>query len=289
LYDTMSASRWLVHGLTFLAALGLYFFLRHVRRLDTARLREQQRLAVLVNERTSELRELASYLMTAQEDERARLARELHDELGGLLSTIKLDLARARRQGEVSAAMLERLQSIDKRLNDGIALKRRIIENLRPSALDQLGLTDSLSLLCRESAELLGLPVHQDLEAISMARDRELTVYRLVQEALTNVAKYARASEVWVRCRREGDDVLVEVSDDGQGFDAGKVVAGQHGLAGMRLRMEAHGGSIQVQSSPGQGTKIQGRLRALPREGEEQEAALASALQPRPGVDHGSS
>jgi signal transduction histidine kinase len=278
LYDTMSASRWLVHGLTLLVALGLYFFLRHVRLLDAARLREQQRLAVLVNERTSELRELASYLMTAQEDERGRLARELHDELGGLLSTIKLDLARARRQGEVSAAMLERLQSIDKRLNDGIALKRRIIENLRPSALDQLGLTDSLSLLCRESAELLGVPVHEDLEAISMARDRELTVYRLVQEALTNIAKYAHASEVWVRCRRDGDEVVVEVSDDGKGFDAGKMAVGQHGLAGMRLRMEAHGGSIQVQSSPGHGTKIQGRMRALPRRGEEAEAPANTQL-----------
>ncbi len=277
LYDTMSASRWLVHGLTSLVALGLYVFLRQVGLLDAARVREQQRLKVLVDERTAELRELASYLMTAQEDERGRLARELHDELGGLLSTIKLDLARARRQGEVSAAMLERLQSIDTRLNDGIALKRRIVENLRPSALDQLGLTDSLSLLCRESAELLGVPVHEDLEAISMARDRELTVYRLVQEALTNVAKYAQASEVWVRCRRDGDDVQVEVSDNGKGFDAGKMAVGQHGLAGMRLRMEAHGGSIQVQSSPGQGTKIQGRMRALPREGEEQEAALARA------------
>ncbi len=266
LYDTMSASRWVVHGLTLLVALGLYVFMRLVMRLDTARLREQQRLELQVAERTDELRELASHLITAQEDERGRLARELHDELGALLSTIKLDLARAKRVGEVPAAALDRLQSIDQRLNDGVALKRRIIENLRPSALEHLGLIDSVSLLCRESAELLGVPVHEDLEPFSMARDRELTVYRLVQEALTNIAKYAQASEVFVRCRVEGDDAFVEVRDNGRGFEVDKVAVGTHGLAGMRLRMEAHGGSISVQSSPGVGTTVTGRMRALKRE-----------------------
>ena len=285
LYDAMSASRWLVHGLTFLVALGLYVFMRQVVRLDAARLREQQRLESQVAERTSELSELASYLMTAREDERGRLARELHDELGALLSTIKLDLARARRTVDLPAAALERLQSVDKRLNDGIALKRRIIENLRPSALDHLGLTDSLALLCRESAELLGVPVHEDLEAFSMARDRELTVYRLVQEAQTNVAKYARASKVIVRCRRDGGEALVEVSDDGRGFEAGKVAIGQHGLAGMRLRVEAHGGSISVQSSPGHGTTVKARMRALPREAERGAAGVAGVSQTRADAD----
>lgn len=276
LYDTMSASRWLVHGLTFLVALGLYVFMRQVGRLDDARLRERQRLESQVAERTSELSELASYLMTAREDERGRLARELHDELGALLSTIKLDLARTRRIVDLPALAQERLASIDKRLNDGIALKRRIIENLRPSALDHLGLTDSLALLCRESAEVLGVPVHENLEPFSMARDRELTVYRLVQEALTNAAKYAHASAVFVSCRREGDEVVVEVSDDGRGFDPAVVVVGQHGLAGMRLRLEAHGGSIAVQSSPGRGTKVKARMRALPREAETGDAGAAS-------------
>ena len=280
LYDTMSASRWLVHGLTFLVALGLYVFMRQVGRLDAARLREQQRLESQVAERTSELRELATYLMTAREDERGRLARELHDELGALLSTIKLDLARLRRIVDLPALAQERLASIDTRLNDGIALKRRIIENLRPSALDHLGLTDSLALLCRESADALGLPVRESLEAFSMARDRELTVYRLVQEALTNVAKYARASEVFVSCRRDGDEAVVEVSDDGRGFDPAKVAAGQHGLTGMRLRVEAHGGSISVQSSPGRGTRVQARMRALPREAEPGIVAAASVSEP---------
>lgn len=277
LYDTISASRWLVHGLTFLVALGLYVFIRQVGRLDAARLREQQRLESQVSERTGELRELASYLMSAREDERGRLARELHDELGALLSTIKLDLARARRVGDMPTVALERLASIDKRLNDGIALKRRIIENLRPSALDHLGLTDSLALLCRESAERLGVPVHEELEAISMARDRELTIYRVVQEALTNIAKYAQARAVHVTLRREGSDAVVEVRDDGRGFDPDKAAVGQHGLAGMRLRVEAHGGSISVESSPQRGTRVKARLHALAREVEAAVDADASA------------
>ena len=268
LYDAMSASRWLVHALTFLVALGLYVFMRQVERLDAARLREQQRLESQVAERTGELRELASYLMTAREDERGRLARELHDELGALLSTIKLDLARTRRIADMPSLAQERLASIDKRLNDGIALKRRIIENLRPSALDHLGLTDSLALLCRDSAEVLGVPVHQKLEAFSMSRDRELTVYRFVQEALTNVAKYAHAREVFVSCGLEGDEAVVQVSDDGRGFDPGMLGVGHHGLAGMRLRVEAHGGRINVQSAPGGGTTVKARMRALPREAE---------------------
>lgn len=284
LYDTMRASRWLVHGLTFLVALGLYMFLRQVMRLDIARLRQQQRLELQVAERTGELRDLASHLMTAQEDERGRLARELHDELGALLSTIKLDLARAKRVGDVPAAALERLQSIDQRLNDGVALKRRIIENLRPSALEHLGLIDSVSLLCRDSAALLGVPVHEDLEPFSMARDRELTVYRLVQEALTNVAKYAHASEVFVCCRLEGEDAFVEVRDNGQGFEVNKLVVGTHGLAGMRLRMEAHGGGIRVQSSPGVGTTVTGRLRALKRNTEPDGSPHAQVAEPPTGL-----
>lgn len=275
LYENQSINRWLVHGLTFLVALGLYAFMRKVGRVDEARLREQQRLEAQVAERTGELSELASYLMTAREDERGRLARELHDELGALLATIKLDLARTRRIEGVPPVAVERLAAIDKRLNDGIAIKRRIIENLRPSALDHLGLTDSLSLLCRESAEVLGVPVHENLEPFSMARDRELTVYRLVQEALTNVAKYAHASQVFVSCRLEGDEAVVEVSDDGRGFEPGVLGVGKHGLAGMRLRVEAHNGRIGVQSAPGGGTTVKARMRALPREAEPGDAGSA--------------
>ncbi len=267
-YDAMSVSRWLVHGLTLLVALGLYVFMRQVARLDEARRREQQRLETQVVERTSELSELASYLMSTREDERGRLARELHDELGSLLSTIKLDLVRARRVDGLPSIALERLVSIDKRLNDGLAIKRRIIENLRPSALDHLGLAESLSLLCRDSAEALGVPVREKLEAFSMARDRELTAYRLVQEALTNVAKYAQATEVVVSLRRDGDEAVLEVRDNGRGFDPTQLAVGQHGLAGMRLRVEAHGGSFSVQSAPGRGTRVQARMGALPRETE---------------------
>ena len=256
LYDAMLLNRVAVHLLVLLAVVGLYVYMRLLRQTDLHRLQEQQRLEDQVRMRTVELRDLAGHLVSAREDERGRLARELHDELGGLFTAMKLEFARVRRVADLPKVMQDRVQAIELRLNDGIALKRRIVENLRPSALDQMGLLTSLSVLCRDSARALGVPVHEALQPVEVAREVELTIYRLVQEALTNIANYAVASKVTVTVEPHAAGVHVLVEDDGRGFDPARVGSGHHGLLGMRYRVESHQGVMQVDSAPGRGTRI---------------------------------
>ena len=205
--------------------------------------------------------ELATYLQRVREDERANLARELHDELGSLLTAAKLDVARLKSKiaDQVPDAQ-ERLKHLIETLNAGIALKRRIIEDLRPSALANLGLATSLDILTREFSEQADLRVTTDLENVTLEPAAQLTIYRLVQESLTNIGKYANASKVVVRVSERPDAVLVEVRDDGQGFDPDQVRPDAHGLAGMRHRVEAAGGQLEIESRAGSGTRIAARL-----------------------------
>ena len=225
---------------------------------------ERIQLEKTVEQRTESLRRLAAHLQLVREDERARLARELHDELGALLTTAKLDVARLRSRVDKSSASaqdtLERLAHLAQILSDGVALKRRIIEDLTPSALSNLGLVPALENLTRDHAGNTGMAVVTRLEPVQLGKDKALTVYRLVQEALTNCSKYARASRITVDLWAEGDTAHVRVCDDGCGFDTSQLATGSHGLAGMQYRVETQRGSIQVDSSPGNGTTISVQL-----------------------------
>ncbi len=246
-----------------LAAFWLY--LRQTTALKAAGQREQEVLQTerdllerQVRERTASLAELATHLQNVREEERGHLARELHDELGALLTAAKLDVARlkSRLAPQASPEVSERLQHLTEALNSGIALKRRIIEDLRPSSLSNLGLTASLEILAREFSERSGIEINTGLEAVQLDESRQLTVYRLVQESLTNVGKYAEAKQVDISLRHFGGVVEVDIKDDGKGFDAAQVRPSTHGLAGMRHRVEAAGGKLSVNSTPGQGTRI---------------------------------
>jgi signal transduction histidine kinase len=191
-----------------------------------------------VLQRTNALTDLAEHLQTARDDERARLARDLHDELGALLTAAKLDVARMRPKLQQSAPeLLPRLTHLTEFLNSGIALKRRIIEDLRPSTLSSLGLCPALEILCTEFAEGSGLVVEVDLQPVRLEPGAELTVFRLVQEALTNITKYAQASRVHVRLKVDDDQAWISVTDDGVGFDPHQIVRSSHGLLGMRYRV----------------------------------------------------
>lgn len=221
---------------------------------------ERDKLEEAVASRTLELSDLTRHLQTVREDERGHLARELHDELGGLLTAAKLDLARMRsRLGQAGPEVAERLAHLHATLDAGIALKRRIIEDLRPSSLDNLGLMPALRILCDEWSAGSEIPVELALDEFAMPPERSLVVYRLVQEALTNIAKYARASRVQVRVAMAGEQALVQVSDNGCGFVATPRRPG-HGLAGMRFRVASIGGQLSVESRPGQGTTVSARL-----------------------------
>jgi signal transduction histidine kinase len=273
LRDAILINRVALHGLVLISLLALGLFMRQIRESDERKAQdaarkaeENERLAQQVALRTTALRNLAGHHVNAREDERGRVARELHDEMGGLLTAMKLELARLRRVPDLPDAAKDRLAGLDQRVNEGIAVKRRIIEHLRPSSLDQLGLVPALEMLCQEAAGRLGIPVHTQFSPVALCKDSELTVYRLVQESLTNVSKYAQAREVWVTLEQAGDTVRVTVRDDGRGFDVDDVPAGHHGLLGMRVRVESHAGQLHIASAAGQGTRVEAELPARPPE-----------------------
>ncbi len=218
---------------------------------------QRDRLEIEVAQRTAQLTELTHHLQTAREDERHRLARDLHDELGSLLTAAKLDAARLRaRLGDSAPEAQERLAHLVVQLNSGIALGRRIIEDLRPSTLAHLGLPATLEILANEFAERSGLALHCALAPVPLDPRAELVLYRVVQESVTNITKYAQARQVWISLAPEGREVALTVRDDGVGFDSGQSRRSAFGLLGMRYRVEAEGGTLAVRSAPGQGTQV---------------------------------
>ena len=254
-------------GVSILAFVGLvafYLYLLQTKALLNAGIREQEslkrerdQLDLQVRERTANLAELATHLQNVREDERGHLARELHDELGALLTAAKLDVARLKsRLGATQPEAIERLTHLTTTLNSGIALKRRIVEDLRPSSLSHLGLVASLEILAREFEDRSDVPITTDLENVDLGGAAQLTVYRLVQESLTNIGKYAEASQIVISLLNMDGYITVEVGDNGKGFDSNNINSSSHGLNGMRHRVEAAGGSLTVTTSPQAGTKI---------------------------------
>ena len=268
LTQTLLFSRIGIAALVVVSLAALLMYARQARRFDDERLEraaalrfERDRLEVEVERRTRDITQIANHLQTAREDERSSLARELHDELGGLLTAAKLDVARMRsRLAAAPPEVLERMTHLVKTLDEGIALKRRIIEDLRPSSLSNLGLKAALEILCTEFAERSEIEVRTEIEELPLDDAGKLTVYRLVQEALTNVAKYASASTVQVTLAARGGWAVIAVRDDGIGFDPTASRAAAHGLAGMRFRVQSSRGQLKIKSRPGQGTTIQARL-----------------------------
>ncbi len=261
-------------GIALLAALGLaafFLYLKTMQRLrrteaaqQTALKQERDQLETLVAQRTESLNDLATHLQEVRENERSHLARELHDELGALLTAAKLNVMRIKSRVDPGAVELQqRIQELTQTLNEGIALKRRVIEDLRPSSLSNLGLAPSLEILGREFCERAGISVTTNLDPVTLDEAAQLTVYRLVQEALTNVGKYAQATHVDISLQDLADHITIAVTDDGLGFDESAIAHNAHGLQGMRHRVQAAGGQLSVSSTPGHGTSVSA---ALPRQ-----------------------
>ena len=261
-------SRIGIAALSGISLLALFMYLRkslllHVQEEEQQRLlqAERDRLEIEVAQRTAKLTELTHHLQTAREDERGRLARNLHDELGALLTAAKLDAARimSRLAGSAPEAR-ERLVHLVGTLNSSIALGRRIIEDLRPSTLSNLGLATTLEILARDFAERSGVQVHCQVQPVRLEATAELVIYRVVQEAITNISKYAKADQVWITLAMVDGQIEVSVRDDGVGFDTAIEHGSVYGLVGMRFRVEAEGGTLTLRSNPGQGTTVQVRL-----------------------------
>lgn len=266
--QSLQASRLslMISVLFCLLAFGLY--LRGSTKLHQASqkraqdlLQEKAKLESLVALRTAELERLANHLINVQERERERLARELHDELGSLLTAAKFDVARVKSRLPADPPDLhERLSHLTSTLNAGIAIKRKIIEDLRPSSLSNLGLSAALEILAQEFRASTQLVVDLSVDDVVLNDGQQLAVYRLVQEAFTNIAKHAHAKFVQVLVKNYGNHLEVVISDDGVGFDAGQIKTASHGLSGMRQRMHALQGRLELNSAAGHGTRIKAIL-----------------------------
>jgi signal transduction histidine kinase len=173
------------------------------------------------------------------------------------LTAAKLDVARIKaRIPNMVPETDERFVHLTTTLNSVIGMTRRIVEDLRPSSLSHLGLKASLEILAREFSEHSGITVTTDIDEVDLVGSAQLTVYRLVQESLTNIGKYAQAKLVEISLHSFNGYVTVEVEDDGKGFNLSSVGNASHGLAGMRHRVEAAGGRLNVASSEGHGTLV---------------------------------
>ncbi len=254
-------------GIALLAMTGLWAFYLYLRQntllVDTSLRekeslqRERDQIESLVKERTDNLAQLATHLQNTREDERGDLARAMHDEFGSLLTAAKLDVARLKSQLSSSVPDAEvRFTHLNATLNNIITMTRNIVEDLRPSSLSHLGLKSSLEILTHEFEKQHNLTIALDLENVELNGNSQLTIYRLVQESLTNISKYAKAKNVTLSLHNLGTYISVQVRDDGVGFDKTKVDGTHHGLLGMQHRVEALGGKLVVTSMLGYGTHI---------------------------------
>lgn len=219
---------------------------------------ERERVEALVRSRTAELTELAAYLYRVREEERRALARELHDELGSLLTAAKLDLGFIKSKCvAANPALLDKCTRLAAMLDEAMALKRRIIDHLRPSTLDMLGLSAATRELVDNFAASSQINVRSEIDPdIDTRNDDALAVYRILQEALTNVGRHAEAGEVDVKLVRSGDVLHARVIDNGKGFLSSSNAAGIHGLDEIRERARGLGGKVAVDSHPGSGTTV---------------------------------
>lgn len=223
---------------------------------------DRRRLEIDVEQRTAELSELSSYLQRVREDEKSKLARDIHDELGGILVSAKMDVAwvddhlKKRNEPQMTAKLERALQALD----DGVQIKRRIIEELRPTLLDNLGLSAALDWQVHEICDRasLGCTIETPADDSRIPPEVAIALYRILQEALTNIVKYAKAKSVSVDLGLSDDDVTLLIEDDGIGIpeDAQNNLL-SHGIAGMRQRVRALHGEFGISRRPEGGTMIE--------------------------------
>ena len=219
------------------------------------------RLTELVEIRTAELQRLSQYLIELAEKEKAQLARELHDELGAYLTVVQMEIAAALRKTEdKTSEIATHLSRARATILETTTLKRRIIEGLRPSMLESLGLTEALLAYIDQYAQSANIRCTPAIEQDFLELDPNLSIalYRIAQESLTNVAKYAEASEVTVRLERVGDSVVLDISDNGKGLPEDyRERATAHGISGMQQRAARFGGVFSIMArSDGPGTRV---------------------------------
>lgn len=209
---------------------------------------------------TARMQSLSRRLVEVQESERRHIARELHDEAGQALASLRFGLRLLEREIDEGGSVTGRLAELMQRTDAVIDGLHRLAADLRPASLDHLGLEAALRQYSRSAGSKFGLSVRFKARGFTSERlpaAVETALYRVVQEAMTNVVRHARATRVDVLAEVRGDRVLVVVEDDGVGFEPERAQHGDHfGLLGLRERAEALGGTLTVESAPGAGTTV---------------------------------
>jgi PAS domain S-box-containing protein len=211
----------------------------------------------LLEDSHDRLRNLAARLMVIREQERSAIARELHDELGQALTRLTIDLSWLVEQ--MPKSKTKRVQSMSGLVDRMLKTVQHISSELRPAILDDLGLEAAIEWQAHEFSEWSGCRCHLDLRipALPRDRDRDTSIFRILQEALTNVARHARARTVWIAAYTTGDDLVLKVRDNGVGVSEAKVNSPQSlGIIGMRERTEGLGGQLMITSEGGRGTTL---------------------------------
>jgi signal transduction histidine kinase len=209
------------------------------------------------------LRALTRQLEDAKEEEKRSIARELHDELGQLLSAIKINLKALGRMPDTSAERSDRIVDAIALVDDMIGHVRAMALDLRPPLLDELGLVAALRGYAEGQSVRTGVAigVEANAGAETLRPETAIAAFRIVQQAVHNTLQHAAATQITVSVRADANRLLLSARDDGRGFDVAETLqraaSGRHlGLLGMRERVEALGGRLEIESAPGQGTEI---------------------------------
>jgi signal transduction histidine kinase len=254
-----------------LLSLAVTLLLRYARRRGalTARLEQQrEQFEQQVRQRTIELTALSSHLQLLSEKEKAELARQLHDELGGLLIAAKMDAAWLQKRWPGPAPEIQgRWARVLKLLDDAVNVKRRIVENLRPTLLDNIGLLPAVRWMVQETCSTAGLhytEIYPEQEP-ELRADAGIMLFRLVQESLNNIVKHARATHARVEVDINDQRLQIVIEDNGTGIESDRREAvGSHGLATMRHRVRTFNGNLELEACVGGGTRVRA---SLPLEG----------------------
>ncbi len=237
-----------------LLLIAAVFITRDIER-RTAAAAELERL---VTQRTAELSELSTHLQTVTETERANLARELHDELGGLLVSIKMDLAQLSRCFDITQPeTAARWQRVMDAITAGVDLKRRVIEQLRPTLLDNMGLIAALQWQAHQLCDPAGirLLLHTPDQEPQLEGNMAIAIFRIAQETLINMVKHARATEATLELRLDDRLLTLQLEDNGIGLPANPQRRTAHGLASMRHRARSIGATLEISAKPSGGTR----------------------------------
>lgn len=229
-------------------------------------IRTQNEMLDTLDHYRSRLRDVAARAQNAAEEERKRVARELHDETGQALAAILVRL-RLLERAEDDVTRRELVRELRDQAAEALEGVRRFARGLRPPALDDLGLVAAVANHARgieRTGELEITVVADDFDAEGLAPEAELTIYRNIQEALSNVLRHAHATRAEIRLSREGDDVVAVIEDDGRGFSPEAVERAGTGLGifGMKERAEYLDGELTIDSAPGRGTRVVVRIPA---------------------------